>query len=173
MSRPHRHGLNVAPIGAPIPLGSYVRRLLDRSAVNYLTSRQEMLTSGRDNRIAICDTRETPTAHGPLVVHVGKCPVSIHRDVLRRQLIPFEGLRPRKAIDIGKLGWRSARRRHRSGLEAVLPCRVGVRSQLRSSTARLLRQGLGLERHPIKQDPAVDTALKCQVRCFRHARFRA
>ena len=47
MSRPHRHGLNVAPISTPIPIGSYVRRLRDRSVVNYLTSHQEMLISWR------------------------------------------------------------------------------------------------------------------------------
>ena len=37
-------------------IGYYVRHLLDGCAVNYLTSCQELLTSGRDNRVATCVT---------------------------------------------------------------------------------------------------------------------
>ena len=41
------------------------------------------------------------------------------------------------------------------------PLQVGVRYQVRSIAAKLLGQGFGLQRHPIKQDPAVDATLKC------------
>jgi hypothetical protein len=40
------------------------------------------------------------------------------------------------------------------------PLQVGVRYQVKSSAAKLLGQGRGLERHPIKQDAAVDATLK-------------
>jgi hypothetical protein len=41
------------------------------------------------------------------------------------------------------------------------PLQVGVRYQVKSSAAKLLGQRRGLERHPIKQEAAVDATLKC------------